>query len=418
MALTLRQTTATGATNKGSELTYSELDANFVHLLESSNHNFTPSGTGGVAETVSEALQRMVFNGQYSSAANFNTARDALTDTAAVRALQIGVSSVGGNANIFFPARTSGRGQQGIISYDVTFNSTVDPNLSIGYNLAADGTAAQAGEPQAHLAFEGNYNDGSGDNKMEVYFQFGGLTGQAAETRRPYFISANRDTSEITNQFFATLHQFGGLDAATATSAMDVYPTHVDFPGGQGAAANYLTIAGATSGNIPILSAAGYSDTNVNIGYSSKGTGGHIFYTGAGSRVVLVLNNVASSVNYPEFVPAATTGTVVLRVAGSDTDVALAISSKGSDAIRFFTDTTAAEQVQIIHTASASRHVTLTGSNGANPAISVSAGELAIGTNAWTLGVANAVSPTSPNRTLTVTVGGTTYYIHAKTTND
>jgi len=37
---------------------------------------------------------------------------------------------------------------------------------------------------------------------------------------------------------------------------------------------------------------------------------------------------------------------------------------------------------------------------------------------AWNLGAANVVSPTSPNRTLTVTVAGTTYYIAAKLTND
>jgi fibronectin-binding autotransporter adhesin len=40
------------------------------------------------------------------------------------------------------------------------------------------------------------------------------------------------------------------------------------------------------------------------------------------------------------------------------------------------------------------------------------------GAGAWELGIANAVSPTSPNRTLTVEIGGTAYYIHAKTTND
>lgn len=40
------------------------------------------------------------------------------------------------------------------------------------------------------------------------------------------------------------------------------------------------------------------------------------------------------------------------------------------------------------------------------------------GAGAWKLGVANAVSPTSPNRTITVDIGGTLYYIHAKTTND
>ena len=36
----------------------------------------------------------------------------------------------------------------------------------------------------------------------------------------------------------------------------------------------------------------------------------------------------------------------------------------------------------------------------------------------WTLGAANAVSPTAPNRTVTISIGGTTYYLHAKTTND
>lgn len=36
----------------------------------------------------------------------------------------------------------------------------------------------------------------------------------------------------------------------------------------------------------------------------------------------------------------------------------------------------------------------------------------------WNLGAANVVSPTSPNRTITVTIAGTTYYLAAKTTND
>lgn len=30
----------------------------------------------------------------------------------------------------------------------------------------------------------------------------------------------------------------------------------------------------------------------------------------------------------------------------------------------------------------------------------------------------NTVSPTAPDRTITIVVGGTTYYLHAKTTND
>lgn len=37
---------------------------------------------------------------------------------------------------------------------------------------------------------------------------------------------------------------------------------------------------------------------------------------------------------------------------------------------------------------------------------------------AWDFGNQNLVSPTAPNRTITVSVGGTTLYLHAKTTND
>lgn len=40
------------------------------------------------------------------------------------------------------------------------------------------------------------------------------------------------------------------------------------------------------------------------------------------------------------------------------------------------------------------------------------------GGGAFTITQANSVSPTSPNRTITISLGGTTYYLHAKTTND
>jgi hypothetical protein len=52
MTLTVRSATVTGATTKGSALTHAELDENFNHLSQASNHSFTPSGTGTVAGTV------------------------------------------------------------------------------------------------------------------------------------------------------------------------------------------------------------------------------------------------------------------------------------------------------------------------------------------------------------------------------
>jgi hypothetical protein len=49
---------------------------------------------------------------------------------------------------------------------------------------------------------------------------------------------------------------------------------------------------------------------------------------------------------------------------------------------------------------------------------SVTTGAPTGGAGAWKLGIANAVSPTSPNRTITIEIGGTVYYLHAKTTNN
>jgi hypothetical protein len=46
------------------------------------------------------------------------------------------------------------------------------------------------------------------------------------------------------------------------------------------------------------------------------------------------------------------------------------------------------------------------------------AGNLTIDGALATNNTVNTVSPTSPNRTITMVIGGTTYYIHAKTTND
>ncbi len=46
------------------------------------------------------------------------------------------------------------------------------------------------------------------------------------------------------------------------------------------------------------------------------------------------------------------------------------------------------------------------------------AAALAAGGSDVTITAANAVSPTAPNRTITISYGGTTYYLAAKTTND
>jgi hypothetical protein len=74
----------------------------------------------------------------------------------------------------------------------------------------------------------------------------------------------------------------------------------------------------------------------------------------------------------------------------------LTLKSLGTTAALTMTGTTSAEFVGSIKTAAPS------GGTAAN----------------WKLGTVASVSPTSPNRTIEVDIGGTIYYIHAKTTNN
>lgn len=124
----------------------------------------------------------------------------------------------------------------------------------------------------------------------------------------------------ITNVFASTIDSgtTGSLSLKTNNGNLGFTLDHV------GGAANSFAIQPAATGNPPILYSKG--DANISHLYITKGTGGHTFYTG-------------STADVP-------TASVV--------------------------------QFQVTHTASATRNVTITGSNGGNPTISTTAGSLAI----------------------------------------
>jgi hypothetical protein len=98
-------------------------------------------------------------------------------------------------------------------------------------------------------------------------------------------------------------------------------------------AVNRVRVTGATTGNLAFLSATG-TDTNIGLRFATKGTGSQVFQTGGGSEVT---------------------------------------------------------QFEIVHTASAARWATITGSAGGNPVIDVSAGalKLSAGTSDIQWGKAN-----------------------------
>lgn len=126
------------------------------------------------------------------------------------------------------------------------------------------------------------------------------------------------------------------------------------------AAVNYLKIAGAPTGSALWLDARG-SDANVSILYSTRGSGSHVFASGNSATNQFVIAHVANAVNYGQFAGNSAGGYPSLRSAGSDTNVGFDFATQGAAPFRFYTSAFGAEQLRILSTASAVNYATITG---------------------------------------------------------
>lgn len=137
-----------------------------------------------------------------------------------------------------------------------------------------------------------------------------------------------------------------------------------------GSSANYLQAASGATGNGVWFSSQG-SDSNVWMTLATKGTGNFQFLTNLGQEQFRV-SHTASAVNYVQVTGAATGGLPVISAQGSDTNIAMYVTSKGNGTIRFATNNSAQTQLRVSHTTSAVNFVDVTGSAaGASPIISV-----------------------------------------------
>ena len=138
------------------------------------------------------------------------------------------------------------------------------------------------------------------------------------------------------------------------------------------ATAKALTLSGSGANSVTIANSA----TNPTIGTSA----GSLLLSPGGNLGVEV-SSAASNVNYITLAGATTGNSCVIRPnSGTDTNINLTLDSKGSGSINFRTDPygTPAVQAIVLHTASATHYITLTGSNGGNPTIGTSGGNLGI----------------------------------------
>jgi hypothetical protein len=111
-------------------------------------------------------------------------------------------------------------------------------------------------------------------------------------------------------------------------------------------AVNYVQVTGAATGNpgVCLISAQG-SDANISLAFVNKGTGAFSWFNGAttGSRLFRVNGNTTNMANYLQVDASAASFSPVLSALGSDTNIDLTLTPKGTGNVRFGTLTASAD---------------------------------------------------------------------------
>jgi hypothetical protein len=193
----------------------------------------------------------------------------------------------------------------------------------------------------------------------------GGLQVQIADaTTSGQHTLFQRDNANNTQKIIAngtanlSLNATGGggiylrTDASTLTQA---------FVSHTASAVNYVQVTGSATGSAPIISAQG-SDTNINLTLQSKGTGAINLSTGNGTQFRASQTFLTgTAVNYIDASGRQTGLGPILSTNGSDANVRFNITSKGTEAVGLYTNLANQLQLSVTHTASAVNYVQVTG---------------------------------------------------------
>lgn len=301
MTLTYRRT-------KGAQLTSDEADANFDHVLLSSNHTFVQSGSGAVSSTVQAALRLFVHTSQYSTTANYNTARDALTGTIGVPSLDVAATlSVRGTGPHIFgvqgasvaPIKLATGHASHRYSIHAANGDVGNPdskNFYLGYNVTGLGLQEVASEPVLKLSWESQVAGGT-NGFMEWNFDYTSADGLT--TRRLFIATINRSTHLTTFDFLEN-------DAVRVIGR-----SGISAPFKLHSAVNGQAVGQVFEGNGGAVTAQVGLDTANGRIYYRGDTGGHEWQAQAGTVRMRLSDNGILSTGAPSVVNAATSDIVL-----------------------------------------------------------------------------------------------------------
>jgi hypothetical protein len=133
---------------------------------------------------------------------------------------------------------------------------------------------------------------------------------------------------------------------------------------------NWLDVTGSSANRVDVT-ALGPAGSNVALRLSSRGSQPVNLYTVAQTVLQFSVASTASAVNYVQVTGAATGGNPAITAQGSDAAINLVLSSKSTSAISFYTNNLSSNSrhLDIIHTSTVVNRFQITGSQTGNPVV-------------------------------------------------
>ena len=320
--------------------------------------SFVQSGAGAIAESTQDELRRFVRPEQFGGKGDGIT-----NDRTAITAADARATS---NGCVLFQA---GKTYLCSTSLTIAANCYFEPGANISVPLGQ--TITFSGRV---IALDGNPTTGSGS---ATYSHDGNLFINASGNSGGF--SFGITPSSGTDDFFRVQR-----DVDTSVGIL----VRNDSTGSS--AEGFLHIwGGPTSGStgsgirMSANSAAGGSLVDIvahdNLAFSIiQQSNANIDFYPNNLKSFQIKPSGGTTVNFGTVKGGATGSAVQYETDGTDSDINVVYNTKGAGSHFFRTGTSTVYQLEVLHTASADRRVIITGSNGGNPTISTSAGNLAI----------------------------------------
>ena len=184
-------------------------------------------------------------------------------------------------------------GNVGIGSTPTDYNAAAD-NLVVGALSGANGITIVAGTADTGNLFFADGTTGTDEYRGYVQYSHGANA-----------LIFGTDATERMRIASGGITTLGGTSTAPAFTVVPV-----------ASQVNYFYAAGSATGQSVTFGALG-SDTNINVSYQTKGTGGFYFGTNAGAATQLRIDHTASANNYLTLTGAAAGGNPVLSTNGT-----------------------------------------------------------------------------------------------------